>query len=228
MENPWIIGLDGRVEWIATLPVERPPEQAEWVRTALAQGDRLGVHRVLQVPDIGYDRAVDGDVVGFLDARAGDGVGPLFFANPMAVSALVAFHDADGTVVERELSDLGTALEPFQAPVRHRPPLELKAFDWSSPPDVPEVEVVVRTYSDIWLPWTAASYDPDSPVRGFGDNRVLAARHTPRLNAFLAVLRDATHRIGGRWELDRDSLDPGAVFQVDDHGVRLDADAHAG
>ena len=222
MQNPWTIDLEARAEWAATLP-EHTPEHAGWLRTALTQGENLGVYRVLNVSDIGYHRSTDGGLVEFLHAHPEADIGPLFFTYQHGATTLIAFHDAAGNVVEAPLSDLAAALAPFRTPVRHRPPLELTAYDWGSD-EPPEVSVSVRTYSDIWLPWTAASHDPDSTVPGFGDNRALARRHTPRLNAFLAALRQATVRLGGRWDLERDSLSHDVAFQVDDHGVLLDAE----
>jgi len=43
---------------------------------------------------------------------------------------------------------------------------------------------------------------------GLMDNSELAARHTPRLNRFIATLRDAILDLGGTWKLDRSGASP--------------------
>lgn len=222
MKNPWTISLDVLVEWIATLPAEGSAEHAAWFRTALEQGEALDVYRVQRVRGVGYDRDVDGAPGAFLRDHPDVDAGQLLAHDHIAMTR-VAFHGPAGDVVEDELSDLGTALAMHRRRVRHQPPLELMVFDWSRPPDPPvEMRVSARIYSDIWLPWTDAFEDLDSPAPEFGDNRALASRHTPRLNAYLAALREVTVSLGGRWELDRSDLGPEVAFQVAEDGVRLD------
>jgi hypothetical protein len=54
------------------------------------------------------------------------------------------------------------------------------------------------------------------------DNTHLASRHTPRLNAFLDTLREASDRTGGTMRLDPDT-DHNLLSMLDDSGVLLDA-----
>lgn len=81
-----------------------------------------------------------------------------------------------------------------------------------------------RLLSDIWFPWVyGIGLDLSSDLHKRFDNRELAQYHTPRLNRFLAAVREATQAIGGQWYLDtdRDSLRADR-FLVDDDGTPRD------
>lgn len=54
------------------------------------------------------------------------------------------------------------------------------------------------------------------------DNRELASRHTPRLNAFLGEVAAAARRTGGSFGVWPDETRTQAINCVDDDGVLLD------
>jgi hypothetical protein len=66
------------------------------------------------------------------------------------------------------------------------------------------------SHSDNWYPYVMGAAHPlRDHVRMF-DNIELALCHTPRLNAFLGEVADATRAAGGVFQLFRDeTLDPG-------------------
>jgi hypothetical protein len=114
------------------------------------------------------------------------------------------------------------AIASFEAPVRYRPPLELWASGESS--DVTRVPVSISTCSGTWPLWSSARYEKGAESEDFAHNPALARRHTPRLNAFLARLRERTLQMGDLGWIDRDITYRDLFFEVDDHGVLLDAE----
>lgn len=150
---------------------------------------------------------------------AGDdlGVHRIPFGSGAEATSRIAFADVGEVVVEDDIADLGQVLAaaPHTAPVRHRPPLQIAVTDGGGS---------ISSCSDIWLPWCSARYEDDAEPEDLADNRELAARHTPRLNAFLTRVRAAALDLGGTWELDRDVTYRSLLFELDDDGVRLDAE----
>jgi hypothetical protein len=96
--------------------------------------------------------------------------------------------------------------------------LRISAFRWSE-----LVILRISSYSDIWLPWCPAYLEEDAERTDVVDNRELARRHTPRLNTFLARVAELADRSGGWLKAEPDDTSPRLAFQLDDHGVRLDA-----
>jgi hypothetical protein len=219
VRNRWTVERDTQVSWYAELPSSA--EHTRWQRMALRLGAELAVYRVLAIPEIGFDGAVHGRLDAFLDANPHLDTGSLLFAHPQSSTSTLAVATAAGTVAEQDVADLGTVLEaaPFAAPVRHRRPLELRSSH--DGPDA--IRASVSTCSDIWLPWSSARYEPDAESEDFADNTALARRHTPRLNEWLDRLGEGALGLGGTWALDRDTTDRDLLFQLDDHGVLLDA-----
>jgi hypothetical protein len=84
------------------------------------------------------------------------------------------------------------------------------------------VAVYLGIHSDIWFPWVYGSAHPDADHRRMFDNRELANRHTPRLNAFLGEVAAAARRIGGSFGVWPDETGGQASTCVDDEGVLLD------
>jgi hypothetical protein len=81
----------------------------------------------------------------------------------------------------------------------------------------------VSSFSSIWLPWQPNNgIDGDLPDDALLDNRALAARHSPRLNAFLADIAAAARDAGGWLRLDRTATYPEYLSFLHDQGVRLD------
>lgn len=84
----------------------------------------------------------------------------------------------------------------------------------------------INLYTDIWFP-KVGGFLEDQPVlyedRVFYDNSELALRHTPRLNRFLASVRDLTLEIGGTWHVDKDKESTEAYDkQYNEDGIILD------
>jgi hypothetical protein len=85
----------------------------------------------------------------------------------------------------------------------------------------------IHLYSDIWFP-KVGGFLEDQPQpyghRVFFDNSELASHHTPRLNRFLASVRELTLELGGSWDIDKPpkgSPDPYGEH-CDENGIILD------
>jgi hypothetical protein len=84
----------------------------------------------------------------------------------------------------------------------------------------------INLFTDIWFP-KVGGFLEDQPVlyedRVFYDNSELALRHTPRLNRFLANVRDITLEMGGTWHVDKDGY-PTSRYeeQFNEDGIILD------
>lgn len=145
----------------------------------------------------------------------------VYRSGPDGESSLIAVADRDEEIVERHVYDLGEVLAaaPYHVNylelLRHGPPLEVNPLGTT---------LAISSYSDIWLPWTVGWWEPDHEHGYRADNRPLANRHTPRLNEFLARVRAATLALGGRWLVDWRDVPLDTHFQLDEHGVRLDAE----
>ncbi|MGI5212353.1 hypothetical protein [Plantactinospora sp. CA-290183] len=200
----------------------RLPERG--LREVLRLAEETAVYRVVEVPWFGYDRAVHGSFVGFLDSGV-SGRGPLdLFDASHRVTSRVAFVDPAGRVVEDDVSNLGHVLAaaPNAGPHTGRVALDLAAF--RSLDSAPEIDLAVSSYSDVWLPWCSARYEEGAHLDDLADNRELARRHTPRLNEFLAGVGAIAERTGGALRVNPDDTAPRLEFQLHDHGVRLDVD----
>ncbi|MGI5212352.1 hypothetical protein [Plantactinospora sp. CA-290183] len=203
--------------WLARLPERGLREVLRW-------GEETAVYRVVEVPWFGYDRAVHGSFVDFLDSGM-SGREPLdLFRASHTVTSRVTFGDPTGTVVEDDISNLGGVLAaaPHAGPDTPRVALRLSAF--RSPDGDEEIDLLVSSYSDIWLPWCSARYEAGAHLDDLADNRELARRHTPRLNEFLAGVGELAERTGGTLQIFPDNTDPAFGFQLLDHGIRLDVD----
>lgn len=209
MRNRWTVERETVLEWVARLPAAAHPDLLEWRRQAVAAGADFAVYRVA-----GAERLPD------------DPGAP--FDHHHTATSRIAFADAGGAVVEDEIEDLGLVLAaaPYAAPVRHRPPLRVDTGFGTGLGAGSGVEfwASISTCSDIWLPWSSARYEEDAEPEDFSDNRELADLHTPRLNAFLARLREVTVAMGGSWALERDTTDRALLFELGDSGVLLDAE----
>jgi hypothetical protein len=92
--------------------------------------------------------------------------------------------------------------------------------------------IVIYLDTDIWFPWVVGyeemgEGDWVAPTRigEMYDNCALAARHTVRLNRFLASVKELVESIGGTWEPD----DPWDIYgwylaMYKPWGIDLDVD----
>jgi len=194
------------------------------LREVLRSGEETAVYRVVEAPSFGYDREARGAVGDVFDPDA-PGSEPLAqFRAVRRVSSRVAFVDPSGAVVEDDVTDLGDVLAATRpaGPAEHRRPLRL--FTVRSLDGDGAIDLLVSSYSDIWLPWCSARFEEGAHLDDLADNRELARRHTPRLNEFLARVGELAERAGGALRIYPDNTSPDLAFQLHDHGVLLDAD----
>jgi hypothetical protein len=233
VENLWVTTGDEQARWTASLgePRDEVARLAAWMSRLLTAGAEHRVYRVLEAPVAGY--AADSGIpfAEMLRRRAErDGALDLgHFARgdpqrPARATARMAWAGASGTPVEGDVEDLGVLLQSLHpqlaaAGTSHMvncspldldgPLLDLRQPDrtrWWRRRGRLVVDISVR--SDIWSPWVSGVLAPPSASgrpSGGHDNRPLAERHTPRLNAFLADVRRATEEAGGEWELDEEA-----------------------
>ena len=109
----------------------------------------------------------------------------------------VCWHGPAG-IAEGEVTDLGALLRTLRPDVDPA----LGHYMASEPPVVifrGARAIRIELATDIWFPFVAGLLEAASPR--MYDNAELAARHTPRLNAFLRDVRAAAERAGGTWAL---------------------------
>jgi hypothetical protein len=256
MDNLWITYGDQLVEWTAELTpaADDPAALFGWLRRVLTAGERDRAYEVHEAPLAGYRSPRDGALIDHLERRfAAEGVVDVgHFASSgmravdggtLRVAALLAYADDRGEVVEAAVENLGGLLRRLRPGdvtesgglMVDCPPIDLAGplidvarpdrSRWHGRAGLVRVRFTIR--SDIWFPWVIGFLAPPVDVTRRHDNRPLAMRHTPRLNAFLAEARAATLELGGRWELDpeiRFAL-PGMISE---EGVRLDVAAPHG
>lgn len=100
--------------------------------------------------------------------------------------------------------------------------LALDSDTWASE----EVNLYVALSSDIWFPYVKGYSCPEFDEERYLDNTQLAARHTPRLNAFLRDVNALMKSVGSKIEVDEEEsnyLDDYARWLSSD-GIRLVGD----
>jgi hypothetical protein len=153
------------------------------------------------------------------------------------VETTLSYYDRDDSLVESPVTDLGALLESLQ-PVpgsispgmrshypavrvtgrRYRDVREGVAVDSSAHPM--RVLAFFEIHSDIWFPWVFGSAHPQRDHIRMFDNRELASRHTPRLNAFLDEVAASVRGAGGSFGLWDETR--GYVLNfVNDEGIFL-------
>jgi hypothetical protein len=232
VENNWRTYSNEILMWEVQLR-GRPGDPAvrRWERAVLDAGEAHAVYRVQetsQYMEPRYRRDHDGYLGDVLDARpeiltpSGEPARLLFSLDPVATARL-AYIDTRGRLREEEVAYLSALPEvrTHLANQKIKPPLEIMAGT-----DDDTTWATVSSFSTIWLPWQPNhGIDGDLPDDTLLDNRALAARHTPRLNAFLADIAAAAQEAGGWLRLDRTETSRDYLPFVDDHGVRLDRPA---
>jgi len=142
--------------------------------------------------------------------------------------ARLAFY-RDDRIVEEDVADVGAllaTLRPELSPMvtEGAPPITVLGFAVPKAHDK-EVRFRIRLDTDIWFPRVTGMGDvylthDDDPA--YANNRELAARHTPRFNAFLRELRAAALADGGRWDMERlDGFAANYLDQWDENGIAI-------
>ena len=249
MDNLWIVTGDPQARWTADLGSPDDPERLlAWLAAVLTAGEEHEVYRVREAPAAGYAAGSDVSLTDWLWRRwredgvvdaghfAASGTRPIG-GRVLRVAARVAWAAPSGELAEGVVENLGALLRSLRPgdvarwPRRmlDSPPLDVtgplvdvrrpEQSRWPGHPG--RVLVNIMTRSDLWSPWVPGLLATDV-VDGWQDNRPLAERHTPRLNAFLAAARAATAAAGGTWWTDDDTV-LGKLGLLGDDGIRLDA-----
>lgn len=219
----WIADFSG--------PRPAPAALVEWMTSVLDAGTMTEILRFDEAPLIGFNRERDGDLATVLRHRlrttgvadvghfASSGMAAVPVdadggtRSPLISAGRLAYEDRSGTVVEDWVTDLGALLYQLRPELADETgpfPVACPAVQLSGPTvtgdsahDPRWLRVTFMLRTDIYFPWVMGPYDTERfDVEARFDNRPLADRHTPRLNAFLDAARVATDRLGGRWELD--------------------------
>jgi len=214
VQNRWTTRDDPAfAAWEAALPAEGG---LDFSRALLRLGREERVYRVLEAPAPSRFEAAGGrryeDLLaeGALPFDFGSGGIARTAAGQLRTPGVVSWH-APGGVVEGEVEDLGAklaSLRPgdvdwggrFMAPA---PPVTITGRRARRDAERP-LRVRVALFCDVWFPWVLGFLEEAFPApnaRKMYDNRALAARHTPRLNRFLAGAADAAAAAGGRWSV---------------------------
>jgi hypothetical protein len=252
MKNLWIQTENAFVTWVAdfTAISTHPAAILEFVRSLLASGAKHRIFEVVEAPMIGYRRdrnSALGDVLGRLLEH--DKVLDLFGFTGSAmmpgtptssiVETTLSYYNHEDQLVERVVTDLGAllaSLEPVPDSIpngfmtrypairiigdRYVGVREGISVDNSAHPY--PVAVYLGIHSDIWFPWVYGSAHPECDHRRMFDNRELASRHTPRLNAFLGELATAARRAGGSFGVWPGGTGKLAAGWVNDNSILLD------
>lgn len=251
MRNLWASYKDPIAIWTADIsPIRNDLARVtQFLRQALEAGEENAVYTVQEAPLANYQRERDGPLAEFLEARfrATEELDLFHFASSrmlrlengeFRVSARIAYYDLAGHLVEGEIEDFGLLLQSLRPAdvgvsaglMSHSQPVDIRGSRVDFRDSTRSTGTIrpnrlwldFRIASDIWLPWVDGileeRYDPDRPY----DNRPLAERHTPRLNRFLATVREATLAVGGTWTLDIDEVRRDRLRIIHDEGIRLD------
>lgn len=237
-DNHWSVYRNALVGWTATVPIQADAPRAllDWT---------LAVVELARVTDAVRFRKVDGtywpwpELVAWLERGLAERsvVDAFGFSRRFdRTGSKVAYQDESG-IQEALIDDVGGLLARLRAPVddlhrsalRRAPPLWVGGHEISFTPDavmaaakLPSTSVDIRIECDLWLPWVPGRIDPPDRET-FYDNRPLAERHTPRLNAFLSGLRESVTSRGGDWSFIAYSENEWLPRMVGEHGIDLGA-----
>ncbi|HVJ93889.1 MAG TPA: hypothetical protein VM580_29065 [Labilithrix sp.] len=238
--NHWITFVnDFVVRWGAFLPAPRGDIGA-LVRFGVGvveAGARHAVYHATRLPAARPYEAGQGSFEAYLRAEAQrSGRVPLFPSDTrpgpeLWTPARLAFYRGD-SIVEEEVGDVGALLcslrpdriETCRMFMRSAASVAVLGKQVSVD-HAEEVRVEVRLDTDIWFPRVMGMLEElpeeDDPPSMY-DNRALAERHTPRLNAFVGELRRLTLDLGGRWEtLETDSVAVNYAAMWNEEGIFL-------
>lgn len=253
MRNLWIQTENAFATWIADLTAlrDRPDDLVALAEVILDAGARHAVFTPVEVPNLDLRRGQGPAVAERVRARWRDQRAVDLFAftdaamqpgapGSSTVEATMAWYAADDRLVEGAVADLGAvlrALEPVPGSIPDGfttpyPPVRITGpeliYDEARTTLVePSVRraanVRIAIHADIWFPFVFGSAHPDADHRRMFDNRELAQRHTPRLNAFLIEVGDQVVKAGGAWRVDEDETGTNAALWLDERGILVDA-----
>lgn len=246
MKNLWMQMDPPFVTWFAdfTAVTDRPAAIQTFVEATVVAGAKHRICDVREAPGIGYVRARDGALADVLRRNfEREAAVDLFDFNGAAmmpglpgsstVETVLAYYDRQDQLVERSVIDVGellTSLTPnpdytSNGCSNHYPAICItgRRYDSARLRD-PRLPPIARfeIHADVWFPWIFGGAHPKADFRRMFDNRELALRHTPRLNAFLAEVAEAARHAGGSFNMRADESATYASNFVTDEGVRLD------
>jgi hypothetical protein len=237
VRNLWISKDQPVVAWVADLTSavrEDPDSIALFVDTVLAAGEAQRVLEIHEVVSLGFADDDQGRFADWLKQQRTTAPDLLSELGGVRVSAELAFFNKAGRLIESPVQRLDRVLgreEPFPGAfdglMQNHPPVVLEgssketmgavqAGDWDR-----RVTLRIVLHSDIWFPWINGVNHPLCDYKRSFDNRLLAERHTPRLNAFLGAVADAARAAGGTFGLDKDCTNVRPEY-VSDSGIVLD------
>lgn len=231
----------------------QPDLLLELASFVISVGMQQQVFEIMEAPLIGYQSEHDGSLSRYLEElyRMGHVVDLFGFTGAAmapghprssTVRAKLAWYDIDDRLIESECTDLAmllTRLQPVPDCIpkgfrKHYPPLRIQGtrleYDSNASPKhhrtgkVPSVKVYMAIHSDIWFPWIFGAVHKECDNIRMFDNRDLACRHTPRLNAFLRAVSAKVRALGGSWQLHPDETAVHLERWISADGIRLDID----
>lgn len=230
--NHWITFPNYRViAWGAILPPPRgaPDAHVRFAKTVVDAGKRHGVWDAQRLPRPTQFDATKTTFDAYVRASVEtDGRIPLLEigadrpGETLWTPGRVAFY-RDDHIVEEEVGNIGELLRTLrpgrETAARSAAPVTIQGVT-QLVASTREATITIRLDTDIWFPRVIGLAEPDAAESY--DNRALAERHTPRLNAFIRDVRAITLEIGGRWEKrEPDSFGANYADQWDETGIRL-------
>ena len=222
MANLWVQWDHPFATWrvdLADIARNNPNKISDFLTAVIQAGERTGAMRILQIPSYGYRREEDGHLLPHLRQVWEAQGGPDIFSDMggAIVESQVAWFDGTGRLFDTAVRHLELILEmdePFEKALdglrEPWPPIWIHGTGWPTIQrafqgfDTGPIELEITLHSDIWFPWINGMGHPLADHKRKFDNRVLADRHTPRLNEFLAEIDKAARNLGSRLRLDRD------------------------
>lgn len=229
----------------------KPDVLLEFASFVISTGRQQRIFEVIEAPVINYQSEQDGSLSQFLKELYHKQQVVDFFdftgaamapgrPGSSTVRTTLAWYDVGDRLIEGECTDLAillTRLQPVPDCIptgfrRHYPPLRVRGTrlkynsDTSSEQrrvgEAPSVKVQLAIHSDIWFPWIFGPAHIECDYVRMFDNRDLANRHTPRLNAFLGAVSAKARSLGGSWQLDPD--EKAVIYErwISEDGIRLD------
>jgi hypothetical protein len=247
MSNLWIQKEQPTATWVAdlTVPVQNDPQcLIQFMEEVIAAGEETEIMRIMSIDSIGYARwtseiagnALETPFIDFLRKQWSTQNSPDLIGSMWGVTihSKMAWFDQSSRVTEGYIGHLETILEgdePYPGATdgfrEPWPNITLWGADskrvqeaHSGTCDLP-IQLRFQLHSDIWFPWIYGVCHPSSNHGHKFDNRLLAERHTPRLNAFFKKVAKASEAVGGTFGLDIDEcfVSPDTI---NDQGIILD------